>query len=44
MCESIVCGPLFGDGGSALYASARFVLEFIRGDTDRGFVMGSVST
>jgi len=30
---------------TALYAMARFVLEFFRGDTDRGFVFGgSLST
>ena len=27
-----------------LYATARFVLEFFRGDADRGFVMGWLST
>ncbi len=29
---------------SLLYASGRFVIEFFRGDADRGFVFGSVST
>jgi phosphatidylglycerol:prolipoprotein diacylglycerol transferase len=29
---------------TALYAIARFVLEFFRGDADRGFVVGWVST
>ena len=29
---------------TALYAIARFVLEFFRGDADRGFVIGWVST
>jgi phosphatidylglycerol:prolipoprotein diacylglycerol transferase len=27
-----------------LYATARFILEFFRGDTDRGFVIGWLST
>lgn len=29
---------------TALYGSARFVLEFFRGDADRGFVIGWMST
>ncbi len=29
---------------TALYAIARFVLEFLRGDADRGFVLGWLST
>ena len=29
---------------TALYAIARFVLEFFRGDADRGFVIGWAST
>lgn len=29
---------------TALYAIARFLLEFFRGDADRGFVVGRVST
>ena len=27
---------------TALYAMARFVLEFFRGDADRGFVLGGL--
>jgi phosphatidylglycerol:prolipoprotein diacylglycerol transferase len=27
-----------------LYATARFILEFFRGDADRGFVIGWLST